>query len=88
MDADELKNRTKRFALRILKLAAALPPTIEGNIIEGSWSGLVLQLVLTIELHVGVVRARNLQQRLVWWKKKLTKVRFGSNLLLKLLFSR
>ena len=35
MDADELKNRTKQFALRILKLAAALPPTIEGNIIRG-----------------------------------------------------
>ena len=35
MDADELKNRTKRFALRILKLAAALPRTIEGNIIRG-----------------------------------------------------
>ena len=35
MDADELKNRTKRFALRVLKLAASLPPTIEGNIIRG-----------------------------------------------------
>jgi four helix bundle protein len=35
MDADELKNRTKLFALRVLKLAAALPKTIEGNIIKG-----------------------------------------------------
>jgi four helix bundle protein len=35
MDADELKNRTKRFALRILKVAAALPPTIEGRVIRG-----------------------------------------------------
>ena len=35
MDANELKDRTKRFALRILKLSAALPPTIEGNIIRG-----------------------------------------------------
>ena len=35
MDADELKNRTKRFALRVLKLAAALPRTIEGNAIRG-----------------------------------------------------
>jgi four helix bundle protein len=35
MDADELKNRTKQFALRILKLAAALPPTIEGKAIRG-----------------------------------------------------
>ena len=35
MDADELKRRTKAFALRILKLAAALPLTIEGKVIRG-----------------------------------------------------
>jgi len=35
VDADELKNRTKLFALRVLKLAAALPKTIEGNTIKG-----------------------------------------------------
>jgi four helix bundle protein len=35
MDAEDLKNRTKLFALRILKLAAALPSTIEGRAIKG-----------------------------------------------------
>ncbi|HKR21881.1 MAG TPA: four helix bundle protein [Pyrinomonadaceae bacterium] len=35
MDADELKNRTKQFALRILKLTAALPATIEGKAFRG-----------------------------------------------------
>jgi len=35
MNADELKKRTKLFALRILKLAAALPATIEGRAIRG-----------------------------------------------------
>jgi four helix bundle protein len=35
MDADELKNRTKRFALRVLRLVAALPSTIEGDVIRG-----------------------------------------------------
>jgi four helix bundle protein len=35
MNADELKKRTKLFALRILKLAAALPPSIEGRAIRG-----------------------------------------------------
>jgi four helix bundle protein len=35
MDADELKQRTKRFALRVLKLSAALPGTIEGKAIRG-----------------------------------------------------
>jgi len=35
MDADDLKKRTKQFALRVLKLAAALPPTVEGRCIRG-----------------------------------------------------
>src|SRR5438309_9658915 len=33
MTAEELKTRTKEFALRILKLVAALPKTIEGRAI-------------------------------------------------------
>jgi four helix bundle protein len=35
MDAEELKSRTKRFALRVLKLAAALPSSVEGQVIRG-----------------------------------------------------
>ncbi|HKY29498.1 MAG TPA: four helix bundle protein [Pyrinomonadaceae bacterium] len=35
MNAEDLKKRTKRFALRILKLAAALPNTVEGRTIRG-----------------------------------------------------
>jgi four helix bundle protein len=35
MNAEDLKRRTKAFALRILKLAAALPNTIEGKAIGG-----------------------------------------------------
>jgi four helix bundle protein len=35
MDAEDLKKRTKLFALRILKLAAALPNTVEGRIVKG-----------------------------------------------------
>ncbi len=35
MDADELKNRTKKFAHRCVKLALALPKTILGNHIKG-----------------------------------------------------
>jgi four helix bundle protein len=33
MNPDELKDRTKQFALRILKLVAAMPKTIEGRAI-------------------------------------------------------
>ena len=35
MNADELKKRTKQFALRILKLVAALPNTVQGRTIGG-----------------------------------------------------
>ena len=35
MNADELKKRTKRFALRILKLVGALPKTVQGRTIGG-----------------------------------------------------
>jgi four helix bundle protein len=34
MDANDLKKRTKQFALRILRLAAALPDTYEGRAIR------------------------------------------------------
>lgn len=35
MNADDLKKRTKQFALRILKLVAALPNTVQGRAIGG-----------------------------------------------------
>jgi len=35
MNAEDLKKRTKAFALRILKLAAAIPNTIEGKVVRG-----------------------------------------------------
>jgi four helix bundle protein len=35
MNAEQLKNRTKLFALRVLRLAQALPNTIEGRAIRG-----------------------------------------------------
>jgi hypothetical protein len=38
--ADELKLQTKQFALRIIKLVAALPKTIEGRAIAKPGSSL------------------------------------------------
>jgi four helix bundle protein len=35
MNADDLKKRTKQFALRVLKLVAALPNTVAGRAIGG-----------------------------------------------------
>jgi four helix bundle protein len=36
--ADELKRRTKQFALRIIRLVAALPKTIEGRAIANQFA--------------------------------------------------
>src|SRR4030095_8279152 len=35
MDAEDLKKRTKRFALRILKLVSALPNNLQGRTVGG-----------------------------------------------------
>src|ERR1043166_7432725 len=35
MNANDLKKRTKKFALRVLKLVAALPNTVQGRAIGG-----------------------------------------------------
>ncbi|HKO96696.1 MAG TPA: four helix bundle protein [Pyrinomonadaceae bacterium] len=35
MDAEELKARTKKFALRVLKLVAALPNNLQGKTVGG-----------------------------------------------------
>jgi len=34
MDAEELRRRTKSFALRVLKLCSTLPNTVEGKVIR------------------------------------------------------
>jgi len=35
MDAEDLKNRTKQFALRVLKLVSALPNNLQGRTVGG-----------------------------------------------------
>jgi hypothetical protein len=79
MNADELKDRTKRFALRVLKLAAALPEALKGTRSEGNWCALALLLELTIAQHVVADRGLSLSRRSALSKKKQTKVRFGWN---------
>ncbi len=37
MDSDELKTRTKQFALRVMKLVGALPRTAVARAIGGQW---------------------------------------------------
>jgi hypothetical protein len=52
MDAEDLKKRTKDFALRVLKLVAALPNNLQADRLVISWLGQELRLVRIIELLV------------------------------------
>ena len=49
MTADELKLRMKRFALRVIKLVAALPKTIEGRAIANR-SKFVAKMSVVLEV--------------------------------------
>lgn len=79
MDAEDLKKRTKLFALRILKLAALCLTQSKVERSEVSWFERGPQLAQTIEQAVGRDPAQSLSQRLVSLKKRLTRVGIGSN---------
>lgn len=79
MDADDLKKRTKLFALRILKLAAALPDSVEGRAIRGQ---LVRAGTSVGANYRASCRARSQAEfiaKIAWLKRKQTKVGTGSN---------
>lgn len=75
MNADDLKNRTKRFALRILRLAAALPNTIEGKAIKGQ----LVRAGTSVGANYRAVLAleQSSFQRLARLKRNQTKAPFG-----------
>ena len=59
MTEDDLKKRTKLFALRILKLVAALPKTLAGRTIGVNWRDLEPLLRPTIERLVVPAQRQN-----------------------------
>ena len=79
MNPDDLKKRTKQFALRVLKLVAALPNTVAGRAIGGQLVRSGLQSVRTIELRIVVDHGLSLLQSSVWLKKKQMRARIGWN---------
>jgi len=77
VNADDLKKRTKRFALRILKLVSPFPiQSREGQLVD-SWRGPAPPLARTIELHVEDDRKQNLLPSWESSSRKPMKVVFG-----------
>ena len=79
MTEDDLKKRTKLFALRILKLVSALPKTVAGRTIGGQLARSGNRFRLIIVRQVVLVQKLSSYRASVLSKKKLTKVRFGWN---------
>ena len=63
MDVEDLKKRTKLFALRVLKLAAALPNSIEGRTIRGQLVGAGTSVGATIERVVAPDQKQSSSQK-------------------------
>jgi four helix bundle protein len=79
MTADELKLRTKQFALRVIKLVAALPKTIEGRAIANQ---LVRCGTSVAANYRATCRARsrvNSLPKWVWFLRRQMKLSYGSN---------
>ena len=62
----ELKKGTKRFALRILKLVAALPKTVAGRTIGGQLARSGTRSRQTIGRHAELVQRLSLFRDWVW----------------------
>ncbi len=77
MDEEELKKRTKRFGLRIMKLVAALPNTPQGRTVGGQLVRAGTWWVPIIEQRAGRVREQSSLRDLAWWKKRPTRVATG-----------
>lgn len=79
MTEKELLQRTKRFALRVIKLVEALPKTVTERQLPGSLFGPELLLLRIIEQLAAVVQNRSLLQNLGSLKKRRTRAHFGWN---------
>ncbi len=81
MNNNELKNRTKTFALRVMKLVEHLPNNKTGNIIANQILRSGTSVGQTIEQLAEPVQKQILFLKLLSSKKKPTKPSFGLKLL-------
>jgi four helix bundle protein len=79
MTEDDLKKRTKLFALRILKLVAALPKTVAGRAIGGQLARSGTSVAANYRAAVGLVQKLSSYHASGLSKKRLTRVRSGWN---------
>jgi four helix bundle protein len=75
MTADELKLRTKQFALRVIKLVAALPKTIEGRAIANQLVRCGTSVAPLVALALDV----NSFPKSAWFLRRQMKLSCGSN---------
>ena len=83
MNKEEMKQRTKRFALNIIQLVGALPKDKLLMYSGDNCYGQAPRLDLITELPVEPNRLQILLPRWVWLKKKLMRQYIGWNFLLK-----
>lgn len=79
MDADELRQRTKTFGLRILKLADSLPTSVGAQTIAGRSFAQALPSVRITEQHAALAHLPNFEQSLESWKRKRMRHATGSS---------
>ena len=75
--ADDLRGRTKKFAIRIVKLFRALPSKPEARVIGHHYCVRVRPSRRTIVLPAGRGRGLILLLKLGLWLKRLMRVSFG-----------
>lgn len=79
MTPEELKQRTKKFALRILKLVSALPSNVQGRTVGGQLVRAGTSVGANYVLLVAVAQGLNLLPSLALSKRRRTKARSGWN---------
>ena len=77
MKHDNLKERTKNIALRIIRLVEALPKSKTADVIGRQ----LLRSVQIIELLAGLSLRLTLFTKRALWRKRLTSLSFGWSLL-------
>jgi len=77
--ADELKLRTKQFALRVIKLVTALPKTIEDEQLPTSSFAAARPSLQIIVLRVALALEENSLPKWEWFLRRQMKLSFGSN---------
>jgi len=78
-DTDELKLRTKQFALRVIRLVAVLPKTMRDEQLPTSSFAAARRSLQIIAPLVALALEVNLLPKWAWFLKRQMKLSCGSN---------